>query len=118
MDEVMAGDWLQACRDGDLVATDVFDRLLELTQTDLDPQRGWRLVKRLIELAHDDQELWQIGAGPLSTIVREHEDIVGDELEAVFRNSWRCRRAFRGQISSALYHFRKNRELDLVADTE
>lgn len=118
MDELMALDWLQACRDGHLFETDVFYRVLELTQTDLDPDRGWRLVKRLIELARDERELWQIGADPLSTIVRNHEDVVGAELESMFRSNPKCRRVFRGQISGALYDFSKNRKLDPLADTD
>jgi hypothetical protein len=48
--------------------------------------------------------------------VREHEEVVGDELEALFRRSPKYRRAFRGQISRALYSFKRNRGLDLVAD--
>jgi hypothetical protein len=112
MDDRMVLDWLDASH-RDLYGTDVFDRVLELTQTDLDPERGWRLVKRLVESARNDQELWQIGAGPLSTIVREHGALVAAELEALVRADPKYRQAFRGQISTALYDFLRSRSLDI-----
>src|SRR6267378_4959033 len=40
-DEFLARDWL-ASREGAQASDDVDDRVLELTQTDLDPPRGWR----------------------------------------------------------------------------
>jgi len=105
-DESLARDWLAAGGRG-LPSDDIYDRVLELTQTDLDPARGWRLVKKLVEFASEDDQLWRIGADPLSTIVREHPDLVREELTTFYRSDPKWRKAFEGQISTALYEFER-----------
>jgi len=108
-DDYLAREWLAAGGRG-LPSDDVYDRVLELTQTDLDPPRGWRMVKKLVEFARTDDQLWRIGADPLSTIVREHLDLVREELTSLYRNDPKWRQAFEGQISTALYEFKRQME--------
>jgi hypothetical protein len=98
LDDAMARDWLRATHGPNLVATDVWDRVLELTQTDLDPPRGWRLTKRLVELADGDEELWNVGAEALANIVRNHEKLVAVELEHLYQTDPKWRQAFVGQM--------------------
>jgi hypothetical protein len=98
LDEAMARDWLLATHGPNLFDTDVWDRVLELTQTDLDPPRGWRLTRRLVELAESDRELWYVGAEALATIVRNHEKLVAVELEHLYRTDPKWRQAFVGQM--------------------
>ena len=108
-DEFLAREWL--ARPGRVPPYDnTDDRVLELTQTDLDPPRGWRLVKKMVELASTDDQIWRIGADPLSTIVREHPDVVGKELTLFYRSDPKWRKAFEGQISRALYEFARDLE--------
>ncbi len=109
MDDTMALDWLEATH-RNLYETDVYDRVLELTQTDLDPPRGWRLTKRLVELAKTDRELWLIGADVLATIARHHGSLVAAELEELYRTDSKWRRAFKGQISPALFEIKQRVE--------
>jgi hypothetical protein len=108
-DDYLARDWLAAGGRG-LQSDDIYDRVLELTQTDLDPARGWRLVQKLIEFAGTDEQLWRIGAGPLATIVREHPELVREELTNFYRSDRKWRRAFEGQISTALGEFKRQVE--------
>jgi hypothetical protein len=112
MDDLMAQDWLRACRTN-IYDTDVYDRVLELTQSDLNPPRGWRLVQRLIRLAHDDDELWHVGHGPLATVLGNHEALVADDLERLVRTDPKYRQAFRGQMSQAIHRFAEARELNI-----
>jgi hypothetical protein len=106
LDAAMAGDWLRASHEPNFEASDVFYRVLELTQSDLDPSRAWRLVKELFRQANADKELWQIGSEALSTIVQYHPDIVGDELGHLIRTDPKYRRALDGQISRELSDLR------------
>jgi len=108
-DDYLAREWL-AVGGRSLSSDDVYDRVLELTQTDLDPPRGWRMVKKLVEFANTDDQLWRIGADPLSTIVREHPDLVREELTRLYRDDPKWRKAFEGQISTALYEFKRQLE--------
>jgi hypothetical protein len=108
-DEFLAREWL-ATPGRAPTSDDIYDRVLELTQTDLDPARGWRLVKKMVELASTDGHIWRIGADPLSTIVREHPDLVREELTRFYRSDPKWRKAFEGQISTALHEFRHNVE--------
>jgi hypothetical protein len=108
-DEFLARDWL-ATPGRELPSADIYDRVLELTQTDLDPQRGWRLVKKMVEFASTDDQVWRIGADPLSTIAREHPDLIHDELTRFYRSDPKWRKAFEGQISSALHEFKRQVE--------
>jgi len=108
-DEYLARDWLAAGGRG-LQSDDVYDRVLELTQTDLDPARGWRLVQKLVEFAGTDGQLWRIGAGPLATIVREHPELVREELTSFYRSDQKWRKAFEGQISTELGEFKRQVE--------
>ena len=78
----------------------------ELTHEDLDPARGWRLVKRMIQLARG-QELWHVGGGPLGSMVSNHLALIEDELVMLYRTSPRFRRAFEGQMSTALAQFQE-----------
>lgn len=106
LDDAMARDWLRATQVRDLPADDpkleeiddVWSRVLELTQSDLDPPRGWRLLKRLVELAKNDRELWHIGRNPLSAMVVNHESLVASELEQLYRTDPKWRQAFEGQL--------------------
>jgi hypothetical protein len=98
LDDAMARDWLRATHGTNFVATDVWDRVLELTQSDLDPPRGWRLTKRLVQLAESDKELWNVGADALANMVRNHEKLVAVELEQLYRTDPKWRRAFVGQM--------------------
>jgi hypothetical protein len=101
-DAFLARDWL-ASPGRELASDDVYDRVLELTQTDLDPPRGWRLVKKLVQFATTDDQLWRIGAGPLSTIAHNHPDLVREELTGLYRRDPKWRKAFEGQISRDLH---------------
>jgi hypothetical protein len=106
LDDAMARDWLSATHLRDLPANnprhdeidDVWERVRELTQSDLDPPRGWRLVKRLVELAQNDRELWHIGRVPLAAMVRNHGSLVAGELERLYRADPKWRQAFEGQL--------------------
>jgi hypothetical protein len=46
-------------------------------------------------------------ADPLSTIVREHPDLVRQELISFYRSDPKWRKAFAGQISTALHEFER-----------
>lgn len=105
-DAFLARDWL-ASPGRELASDDVYDRVLELTQTDLDPPRGWRLVKMLVQFANTDDQLWRIGAGPLSTIAHNHPDLVREELTGLYRGDPKWRKAFDGQISGDLYEIER-----------
>jgi hypothetical protein len=52
---------------------DLDDRVLELLQTDLDPERGWRLVLTLLEIAQDSEDRDSVLDAVL-TFVRNHHD--------------------------------------------
>lgn len=86
--------------------SDVSQRVWELTHEDLDPARGWRLVKRMIQLAQG-RELWHVGGGPLDSMVSNHLALIEDELVTLYRTSPRFRRAFEGQMSTALARFQE-----------
>lgn len=103
LDGAMARDWLRASHEPDFESSDVCYRVLELTQSDLDPPRAWRLVKELFRQAKDARELWQIGSDPLSTIVKYHPEVVGDELVHLIRTDPKYRRALDGQMSTELH---------------
>lgn len=107
LDGSMARDWLRASHEPDFEDSDVCYRILELTQSDLDPPRAWRLVKELFRQAKDDEELWQIGSEALSTIVKYHPDIVVAELSDLIRTDPKYRRAQDGQISKELHDLRE-----------
>src|ERR1700674_5221255 len=114
-DDAMAVDWLRATHDRDgplsdpspLDGYEVENRVRELTQSDLDPARGWRLVKRLVELAHNDRELWHIGRAPLAEMLGNHEALVLVELEHLYRTNPKWRQAFESQISIPMSNFAK-----------
>jgi len=108
-DDYLAREWL-AVGGRSLPSDDVYDRVLELTQTELDPARGWRLVQKLVEFAGTDEQLWRIGEGPLATIVREHPELVRKDLTSFYRSDRKWRRAFEGQISTALGEFKRQVE--------
>lgn len=106
MDEEMARDWLRGTHDPDSGDRDrVFSRVFELVESNLDPPRGWRLTKKLVELAHDDNELFEIGSRVLAMLVTWHEDLVGVELADLARSDPKYRQALNGQISQALRDF-------------
>ena len=101
MDDEMARDWLRATHlasVGDDWSANLDDRVLELTQTDLDPPRGWRLVKRLTDLAEGSSELWQVGNRALRHMLRNHEQLIGTELADLVRTSPKYRALLDGQI--------------------
>ena len=110
LDDAMARDWLEATHGPSRVPMDVWDRVLELTQTDLDPPRGWRLAKRLVELATTDRELWLVGRDVLATIAREHWGLIAAELEELYRTDQKWRQAFEGQMSPALIEIQQRAE--------
>jgi len=60
-DEAMPRDWLAATHDEGLPGSDGWHRVWELTRESLDPDRGWRLLKRMVQLADSDEELRMIG---------------------------------------------------------
>jgi hypothetical protein len=100
LDDAMAHDWLRATQhrhNDESYDDEVWERVRELTQSDLDPSRGWRLVKRLVELADDDKELWQIGRDPLGAMLRNHESLIAAELERLYRTDPKWRQVFEGQ---------------------
>jgi hypothetical protein len=103
--EEFARRWLSASHGENLYLTEVYDRVLELTATDLDPARGWDVVKALIRLADTDDELWRIGEGPLNAVVREHPNLVSKELRWLLRTDPKYRQVFAGQISEGLRNF-------------
>lgn len=107
LDGAMARDWLRASHDPDFSSSDVCYRVLELTQSDLDPPRAWRLVKELIRQAQDDRELWRIGRGPLSNVAQYHPEVVGGELVQLVRTDPKYCRALDGQMSRELNELRE-----------
>lgn len=101
MDDEMAQDWLRAIHDPlSDDSSDVMGRVMELVQTGLDPPRGWRLTKRLIELADDDNELRAIGRTILTQLLFWHADLVGAELAELVKTDGRYKEAFYGQFPS------------------
>jgi hypothetical protein len=60
---------------------DLDARVQELAATDLDPERGWRLVLSLLSLAEDDRDVSVIGMGPLREFVRFHGHTFSDRIE-------------------------------------
>jgi len=111
-DELLAREWLAA--PGRTIASDdVDDRVLELTQTDLDPARGWGLVKKLVEFSSTDDQLWRIGYGPVSTILREHPDLVREDLTLFYRSDPKWRKPFKGQMSTALSEFERQMQREV-----
>src|SRR5260370_39333869 len=60
-DPDMARDWLREADGADHPGSDLWNRVYELTHEALDPPRGWRLVKLLVEHAQNDRQLWHIG---------------------------------------------------------
>jgi hypothetical protein len=107
MDGRLADDWLRQASEPDFPETDTFARVLELSQSDLDPERGWRLAKMLVEKAPDDDRLWSIGARVLATMLTNHPDVVADELAVLAGVDGPFRRALEGQISPAIAEFRR-----------
>jgi len=112
LDRDMARDWLRASHEPDFADSEVHYRVLELTQSDLDPPRAWRLVKELFRQAKDDKELWHIGRLPLSNVVQYHPGAIGDELEQLIRADPKYRRALDGQISRELHDLRERYRLE------
>lgn len=104
-DPEMAHDWLEETHSRDHAGSDLWNRVYELTNGDLDPPRGWRLVKLLVEQAQSDGELWHIGSEPLGWILDNHADLVSAELTALYRSDPKWRKPFDGQISTALHGF-------------
>jgi hypothetical protein len=104
-DPDMARAWLEETHSPDHPGSDLWNRVYELTHDDLDPPRGWRLVKLLVEQAQSDRELWHIGSEPLAWIVDNHADLVTAELTVLYRSDPKWRRPFDGQISTALHRF-------------
>jgi hypothetical protein len=102
----MARDWLKATHVRDLPAEDprhdeiddVWERVRELTQSDLDPHRGWRLLKQLVELAQTDRELWHIGRVPLAAMVQNHQSLVVGEMEGLYQADPKWRQVFEGRL--------------------
>jgi hypothetical protein len=106
MDDEMAEDWLRASHHPeDASSIEVSDRVLELVESDLDPPRGWRITKRLIESARTDDEFYRIGSDVLSQVVENHEGLVGEELAELLRSDARYQRAVKGQARHALVDF-------------
>ena len=111
-DAAMAKDWLRAVHRLDSAAgDDVLARVFELMESNLDPPRGWRLAKQLVEYASDDTEFFQIGNRVLPMLLKWHEDLVGDELAELVRTNPKYRRAMKGQISPYVVDFVKRRGL-------
>jgi hypothetical protein len=88
LDKVLATEWLRNERlwrglprarhprvpDGYDLAFDGWAR--ELVMSDLDPERGWRLVLLMVESAEDDKDLSEIGDGPLYELLKNHEEFL------------------------------------------
>lgn len=102
-DDAMAQDWLKASHSvGAHGSQPVLGRVFELVESNLDPPRGWRIAKRLLDYADDDTEFFQIGHRILPMLLRWHKDLVDDELAMLMRLHPRFRRALQGQISPEL----------------
>jgi len=106
-DPDMARDWLREADGADHPGSDLWNRVYELTHEALDPPRGWRLVKLLVENAQTDRQLWHIGGEPLAWIVDNHPQLVSAELAQLYRADPKWRQSFKGQISRALFDFEK-----------
>lgn len=106
-DPRMARAWLREADGADHPGSDLWNRVYELTHEDLDPPRGWRLVKLLVEQAQDDRQLWHIGSEPLAWMVDNHPQLVSAELAELYRADPRWRQPFKGQMSRALFDFEK-----------
>jgi len=104
-DEAMPRDWLAATHDEGLPGSDVWHRVWELTHESLDPDRGWRLLKRMVQLADSDEELRMIGYYPLTHMLDYHEVLIAPKLERLYRPDPKWRRAFDGQMSQVLADF-------------
>ena len=93
LDESLAVEWLQNERlwrrgntgrgrvpEGYNLDIDGWAR--ELVETDLDPERGWQLVLNMVRKAEDNEDLRQIGDGPLYLLVRNHPEFLQRVQEA------------------------------------
>jgi hypothetical protein len=60
---------------------DLDARVSELVQTDLDPERGWRLLLTLLRLAEDERDIAAVALGPLETFVRNHGDTMYQHID-------------------------------------
>ena len=116
-DERMAKDWIQNERLHSPAATaeqripdgyslDLDDRVRELVLTDLDPERGWRLVLTLLRLAEDDAALTNVALGPLETFVTNHRDQFHGQIRRQAREDARFRQALSKTLTgwTALRH--------------
>jgi hypothetical protein len=105
-DEYLARAWLE--RPGRVMDQDDVDaRILELTQSDLDPARGWRLVKTMVDLATTDDQLWRIGAHPLAPMASNHGALIEDELRKLYLSDPKWRKPLDGQMAIALNEFKE-----------
>ena len=103
----MARDWLEATHAAGLPSTNVWFRVWELTHENLDPDRGWRLLKRMVQRTRSDQELSFIGYYPLAHMLDSHAALIAGELEQLYRTDPKWRQAFEGQMSESLGKFAK-----------
>src|SRR5207245_11746248 len=101
----MPRDWLAATHAEGLPGSDGWHRVWELTRESLDPDRGWRLLKRMVQLADSDEELRMIGYYPLRHMLDSHEVLIAPKLERLYRADPKWRRAFDGQMSQVLADF-------------
>lgn len=104
-DSDMARDWLREAVTPNHLGSDLWQRVYELTHEDLDPPRGWRFIKLLVEQAKNDHQLLQIGCEPLAWMIDNHTDLVSGELAVLYRSDPKWRKPFNGQISTALHRF-------------
>jgi hypothetical protein len=71
------------------------DRVLELTLTDVDPERGWRVVIALLRAAQTEQDLTDVAIGPLETLLREHGTEFLHRTEQLANSDQRFRKALK-----------------------
>lgn len=107
----MARDWLVASAGKAFASTDVYNRVQELVQSDLDPGRGWRLVQVLVEIADSDRQLRLIGSEAISPLIANHSELVDGELATLARGDVKFRRAIQDQMSVELFEFKKRHGL-------
>ena len=91
LDEQLAKDWLANERlwwgQDPKVMPDGYDLNVagwaqELVQTDLAPERGWRLILRALNLALDDGERSHTAITLLETFLREHAEAFLPQIES------------------------------------
>lgn len=75
---------------------DLDDDVLGLMITDLDPERGWKVVLELLQIAETEEDIGSIAVALLEPLLREHGPRFVDRTDEMAGRDPRFRRALRG----------------------